>query len=530
MYSAGEDVQRWVLPLVLEEQARTRPDQAFVSVVDGDSLTYGALHDQAAQVAGLLQQLGVQAGDRVAIMLPNGLDIVRAWAGVGRLGAVAVMINTELVGSFLAHPLNDAQPRLLIVHADYLDRLEALGASPPSVEHLLVVGAMDRTSSAYRPFEAWRSATATKAPYPAAQDAACIMYTSGTTGAPKGVIMPHAHCYLFGLGVVENLGVTVEDHYYIALPLFHANGLLMQLCGTMIAGARATVRDRFSASAWLGDVRRTGATLTHSLGAISAFILAQPPSTHDRDHRLRLILSAPNFADHERIWRERFGIGQVVGAYGMTEVNIPLYGERTTARPGACGRPYARRFEVEIRDPDTDLPVPLGEVGEIMVRPRVANGFMAGYFNLPEKTVEAWRNFWFHTGDAGRMDADGYVTFVDRIKDCIRRRGENISAADIEASFMDLPGVAEIAAFAVASGIDGGEDEIMMAIVAAPDAIITAAMIAARAKTRMPRFAMPRYVEFKTSLPKTGTEKVRKADLKQAGVTPDTIDLSDFYR
>jgi crotonobetaine/carnitine-CoA ligase len=329
MYSAGEDVRRWVLPLVLEEQARTKPDQTFVSIVDGDSLTYGALHHQAAQVAGLLRQFDVQPGDRVAIMLPNGLDIVRAWAGVGRLGAVAVMINTELVGSFLAHPLNDAQPHLLIIHADYLDRLEALGAPPPSVEHILIVGELDKAAGAYRPFEAWRWAEATNAPFPAAQDAACIMYTSGTTGAPKGVIMPHAHCFLFGLGVVENLGVTDEDHYYIALPLFHANGLLMQLCGTMIAGARATVRDRFSASAWLGDVRGSGATITHSLGAISAFILGQPPSAQDRDHRLRLILSAPNFADHERAWRERFGVAQVVGAYGMTEVNIPLYGERT---------------------------------------------------------------------------------------------------------------------------------------------------------------------------------------------------------
>ena len=499
-----------------------------MSVINGETLTYGMLRDQAAQVAGMLARFGAGPGDRIVVLLPNSIDVVRAWAGVGRLGAVAVMLNTELTGAFLAYPLSNCEPRIAIVHADLLAEVEALRGEIPSLERIIVAGPGEL--GRHTAFDDWRTADPIELPFPAASDIACIMYTSGTTGPPKGVMMPHAHCFLFGLGVIDNLGVDEHDHYYITLPLFHANGLLMQLGGTLIAGGRATIRERFSASAWLADVRACGATITHSLGAISAFILAQPPGSHDRDHSLRLLLSAPNTPEHEAVWRGRFGIPDVLGGYGMTEVNIPLYGERGRAMPGACGRVYEPYFQVEVRDPETDQQIAAGEVGEIMVRPNVAGGFMAGYFNMPEKTVEAWRNLWFHTGDAGRMTADGYIVFVDRIKDCIRRRGENISATAIETSFADLPGLFEVAAFAVASDIDGGEDEIMLALVQKNDAAIDPRAVAAHAMAKIPRFARPRYLAFHTSLPKTVTAKVRKDLLKTLGVTSDTIDLESYYR
>jgi crotonobetaine/carnitine-CoA ligase len=523
VYPDLHDPARWSLPAVIEEHAANRGANRFASIVGGASLTYAELRDDAAKVATMLAELGVEAGDRVAIMLPNSLDFIRAWSGVGRLGAVAVLLNTELSGAFLAHPLADSAPRLLIIDAAYLPRLDDLSGGVPARDQIIVVG---DGAELYRPFDAYRAAAIIETPMPRPADIACIMYTSGTTGAPKGVLMSHAHCYLFGLGVVDNLGVDENDHYYICLPLYHANGLLMQLGATLIAGATATIRDRFSASEWLRDIRTSGATVAHGLGAISAFIAAQPPSAADRDHRLRLFFSAPNHPDHERIFRDRFGIADVIGGYGMTEVNIPLYGMPGEARPGACGRPYARYFEVEIRDAETDMPVAQGEVGEIMVRPRMPGGFMSGYFGLPEKTVEAWRNFWFHTGDAGRLEADGYVVFVDRIKDCIRRRGENISATDIEASFADLPGVREIAAFAVPSEIEGGEDEIMLAIVPGTGSAITGQAVVDHARRKMPRYAQPRFLSFRDSLPKTGSEKVRKVELRQAGIGADTIDLA----
>lgn len=524
MYSGANDPHRWTYPAVIEEQAEARGEQVFVAMATGESLTYRELRDQAAKVAGMLAEAGAKAGDRIALMLPNGLDFLRAWAGIGRLSATAVILNTELTGSFLAHPLADSAPSMVIVDASFLSRLQGLEGSVK-----LIVAGTDGLSG-HDNFDRWRSAKALEGRLPAISDLACIMYTSGTTGPPKGVLMPHGHCFLFGLGVLDNLGVGADDRYYVCLPLSHANGLLMQLGAVLIAGAQATVRDRFSASAWLADVRACGATVTHSLGAISAFVIGQPPAEQDRDHRLRLIFSAPNHPDHERAWRERFGIAEVVGGYGMTEVNIPLYGKRGEPRPGTCGRAYARFFEVEIRNPENDLPVVTGDVGEIMIRPRMAQGFMAGYNNLPDKTVEAWRNLWFHTGDAGRMDSEGFVTFVDRIKDCIRRRGENVSAVDIETTLSELPGIAEIAAYAVPSGIPGGEDEIMCAIVRSEGAPIDPCIIADHARTHMPRFAQPRYIEFMASLPKTGTEKVQKAELRKLGVTATTFDLENLPR
>mgnify|MGYP003575700276 CR=1 FL=1 len=468
----------------------------------------------------MFADLGIGAGDHVALMLPTGLDFLRAWFGLTRLGAVAVLLNTELTGDFLAHPIVDSSPRALIIDPLFAARLEEIRPAIPAIPHVLVTD-----PSCAAGFGAWRSAVAYTGPMPAASDTACIMYTSGTTGAPKGVMMPHAHCFLFGYGTVDNLGITADDHYYICLPLSHANGLLMQLGAVLISGICATIRDRFSASAWIEDVRSSGATLTNALGAISAFIVAQPATDRDRDHRLRAVLAAPNHPDHERVWRERYGIADVIGGYGMTEVNIPLYGVRGDARPGACGKVYARFFEIAIRDPDTGQEMRVGEAGEICVRPKAPNGFMTGYHGLPEKTVEAWRDLWFHTGDAGRIDADGYVYFIDRIKDCIRRRGENISATDIEMSFADIPEIAEIAAYPVPSDIAGGEDEIMLAIVCHPGAKLSPADIATHASRRMPRYAQPRYLDFVASLPKTGTEKVRKTDLRNAGVTSETIDL-----
>lgn len=519
MFSGVSDHVRWTFPAVVEEQAEACGDAPFVTMTTGEVLAYRQLRDDAARIAGMLAAAGAGPGDRIALLLPNGIDFLRAWAGIGRLGATAVILNSELTGCFLTHPLVDSAPSIVIVDAQYLSRLDP---ALLDVCTIMVAGGSDEN---FGPdFERWCNAEPLDAPLPGPADIACIMYTSGTTGAPKGVLMPHAHCFLFGLGVVENICVAADDHYYVCLPLSHANGLLMQLGAVLIAGATATVRERFSASAWLADLRRSGATLTNTLGAISAFVIAQPAGDADRKHALRAIVSAPNHPDHEAAWRERFGIDDVVGGYGMTEVNIPLYGRLGEARPGTCGRAY-KRFEVIIADPATDIPVGAGEVGEIMVRPRMPNGFMAGYVNLPDKTVEAWRNLWFHTGDAGRMDADGYITFVDRIKDCIRRRGENISATDIERTLIELPGVKEVAAFAVPSDIPGGEDEIMCAIVPWDGTVIDPAMLAAHAIERIPRFAQPRFIEFMGSLPLTSTEKVKKSDLRARGVTPDTLDL-----
>jgi crotonobetaine/carnitine-CoA ligase len=244
----------------------------------------------------------------------------------------------------------------------------------------------------------------------------------------------------------------------------------------------------------------------------------------DKNHRLHTIGVAPNLPELDAQLRERFAIKNVIGLYGMTEVNIPLYTQAGLPRPGSCGKVWDKFYEVKIVDADTDDEVPAREVGEIVVRPKQPFGFMAGYNAMPDKTVEAWRNFWFHTGDAAWMDDEGYVYFVDRIKDCIRRRGENISSFEIEELISQHKAIAEVAAVAVESPIFGGEDEVKVVVVLRPGQRLSHEALVSYCEQRMPRFAVPRYIEFVESLPKTPTRKVQKNLLRQDGVTSATWD------
>jgi crotonobetaine/carnitine-CoA ligase len=520
--------QEWVVGRVLDRQASRNPEKVCIRVVDGPDLTFAGADLVSRQVAQLLGSVGILPGDRVAVMLPNGMDHCLVWFGASRAGAVLVSVNTEYKGRFLTHVLNNSRARVLVVQDCYLDAVRAVEDEVPELETLLVCG--DDRGGGFRlletlPFDRYSAQDGLE---PIAEvsyrDDACIMYTSGTTGPSKGVLMPHAHLYLFGLGTIEHLGVGPNDVFYVVLPMFHANALFMQIYACLIAGATAVVRDRFSASAWLQDVRRYGATLTNSLGAVTAFVLEQPPSEHDRDHRLRAIGCAPNPPELERGLRERFGIAEVIGAYGMTEINIPLYTERGSPRPGSCGREWSRYYEVRIVDPETDEPVASKETGEIVVRPRQPFGFMSGYNGMPEKTVEAWRNFWFHTGDAAWMDEEGYVYFVDRIKDCIRRRGENISSYEIECVVLQHPAVEEVAAVAVPSEVTGAEDEVKVVIVLRSGACVDPEQLMAYCEPLMPSFAVPRFVEFRDALPKTPTAKVQKHKLRRSGIRGHTWD------
>ena len=527
MYSGLRDQRRWVLPEVLAEQAHAQPDRHWIEMAEGDTLTFGQADVDVSRMAGFLAGLGVKPGEMVAVFLPSSMDFVRVWLGLGRVGAVAVLLNTELTGGFLRHQLESCGATLAILDRARLDALQTIAGELTHLRRVLVVDADAPID--VRPFEAiawqaWKTAAVYDHPSPRPQDIACIMYTSGTSGPAKGVLMPHAHCYLYGLGTIDALQLTREDRYYIVLPLFHANGLLMQLGATLIAGIPAVVRARFSASAWLDDVRRHRATVTNTLGAVAAFILSQPPTPADRDQQLRAIMSAPNIAEHEAAFRQRFGVKDVVSGFGMTEVNIPVWGRLGHSRPGAAGWVHDQHFEVIVADPDTDEPVPSGDLGEILVRPKVPFGFMAGYHGMPDRTVEAWRNLWFHTGDAGMMDETGLVSFVDRIKDCIRRRGENISAAEVEAALMQLPGIAEVAAFAVPSNVRGGEDEVMLTVVPKPGINLTPRIIADHASKVLPRFARPRFIELVSDLPKTATGKVQRAQLRKRGVSPASWD------
>jgi len=518
-FTGVADPSRWVLPAALAEQADRQPDATWIETTEGDNCTFAEAWRDARQVATWLSRLKVKPGERVALMMGNHLDFIRAWMGLGVLGAPVVLLNTELHGAFLEHQLRNSGTSIAIVDADHLDSLEAAAVGVPALEHIVVAGA-DPKSTGRLPriaWEEWKAAPPHEGPLPRANDIACVMYTSGTSGPAKGVLMPHAHCALYGIGTLQTVSLEPQDRYYITLPLFHANGLLMQLGATLLAGIPAILRSRFSASRWLDDVQRHGATVTNLLGSTAAFVVAQPPRPDDSRHRLRALCLGPNLPAHETAFRDRFRVPAVVSGFGMTEVNIPVWGRMEQPCSGAAGWVHEQHFEVIIADPETDREVPRGQLGEILVRPKVPFGFMAGYLGMPERTVDAWRNLWFHTGDAATMSEEGLLTFVDRIKDCIRRRGENISASEVEVQLSGVEGVAEVAAYAVPSKIPGAEDELMLAIVPAPGAQLRIDVLVAHADQVLPRFARPDYVRLVNELPRTATGKVQRAELRKAG-------------
>ncbi|MGH3639177.1 MAG: AMP-binding protein, partial [Mycobacterium sp.] len=350
------------------------------------------------------------------------------------------------------------------------------------------------------------------------QDPASIIYTSGTTGPAKGVVVPHAHMHTFAAHVVDQLEIVSTDVYYVCLPLFHANAQFMQVLPCLMTGGEVVMADAFSASRWLADLRDCGATVTSLLGVMAQYVFNRPASDADVDHHVRRMVTIPMPSVIAEDFERRFDT-TCIEAYGMTEICLPLYrpaGE--PLRPGSCGKALDEWFEVAIVNPDTDEPMPDGEVGEIVVRPRYPFTTFLEYHAMPERTVEAWRNLWFHTGDAAHRDADGYYYFLDRLNDRIRRKGENVTAYDIEVALTELPEIVESAVIAMPA--TEGEDDIKAFVViedgaAPPDPIA----VLGHCVKRLPYFAVPRYLEFIAELPKTPTGKVLKRTLRASEST-----------
>jgi crotonobetaine/carnitine-CoA ligase len=524
----------WTLVHLLRRQAATHGDRPFIEFEDGQRFTFRSLDRWTDGLAGSLAALGVRAGDRVLGLIGNRAESLGMVFATAKLGAIWVPVNTGLRGAFLRHQLVNAEPRIAVVEDKLAPNLRDVEAGPVEPHTVVIVG--DPGTPLPGGLEGVRRLSFAElrglgAPAdldlvsPAPGDIAMIMYTSGTTGPSKGVLMPHAHCYLLGLGTAEAARLGPDDRYFICMPIFHANALCMQLFGSLIAGTEVVVAERFRASTWLDEVRASRATITNGLGVIPEFIFRQPPTARDREHRLRLMPAVPIAPEWGRDFEERFGV-PFLQLFGMTECSIVTYGRPGEPLvPGCAGYPLDEFFEVAILDPATGVLLPCGQVGEIAVRPRVPGGFMAGYFRMPDQTVEAWRNLWFHTGDAGRFDERGRLHYVDRIKDCIRRRGENISSFEIEQVLNAHPAVAESAGVGVKVAGAGGEDEVKACVVAAPGAVLDPVDLLDWCTPRMPHFAVPRFVEIVSGeLAKTPTGKLQKAALRSAGLTPSTWD------
>ena len=525
----------WTLPHVLEHQAQHRAQRPFLSWTDaGPALTYAEVNARVNRLAHGMAAFGIARREHVGILLPNCLEFLFAWFALNKLGAVEVAISDAYKGSFLAHPLQLSHSRTLITTATLAQRLVDIEDQIP-IETIVLVTEPGADPAVLPPafrrirlhrFADLYSDNAENPPdITTPQDPAAVLLTSGTTGPSKGVVMPHSQFYFFAEEDVQLMRLEEDDVYMTGFPLFHGNAQFLTVYPSMIAGAHCVLYPRFSASDWAGRARRSGATVTNLLGATLAFICAQPPSPDDRAHKIRCIYAAPLSTDLAGPFSERFGVREFVDGFGQTEIsNVFMTPPGAPRPPGASGVLVDQWFEVRLADPETGEPVPEGQAGELWVRHKHPGIISTEYLGMPDKTIESRRDLWFHTGDALRRDAQGWYYFVDRVKDALRRRGENISSFEVEAVLRSHASVADCAVIGVAADEKAGEDEVMAFIVPREGQALDYAAISAWCDARMPAFMIPRYFDQLKELPRTPTEKVRKKELRERGVGPQTWD------
>ncbi|CAE6855795.1 Long-chain-fatty-acid--CoA ligase [Paraburkholderia aspalathi] len=475
--------------------------------------------DVASRRAGALKAAGIGPGDRVALMCSNRAEFLEIVLGCGWLGAVVVPINIASRGMQLQHMLANSGARLLVVESSLAGSIAALELSALALESVWLIH--DGKPAAALPFACdtmppLSDAVAASSIGPG--DALAILYTSGTSGLSKGVVCPHAQFYWWGRTVALHLGITRADTLYTVLPLFHTNAL-NSFFQALLTGASLVVDARFSASRFFSSLVETGATVTYLLGAMVPILLSKPASDAERAHSVRIALAPGVPEQFHADFTDRCGIPLLDG-FGSTETNCVLGRGLTDQRPGWMGR-LAEDFEALVAD-ENDESVPDGQPGELLLRATQPFAFATGYFGAPEKTVEAWRNLWFHTGDRVIRDADGYYKFVDRLKDAIRRRGENISSYEVEQTLLSHPDIETAAVYAVRSEL--AEDEVMAAVVLRGGSTLTHGALVAYCEPRLAYFAIPRFIEFMDDLPKTENGKIQKYRLRERGTGSDTWD------
>ena len=508
-----------VLRYLLDRWANERPDQPHVVFADGAEWTFAELRDKVRTKAAGLRAMGIEQGEHVAVWLPNGPDALIAFYAINYIGAVFVPFNTAYRGQLLQHVIANSGARVLLVHPDLVPRLSEIDLG--RVERLVVTtgievpeaprpiqrfdelaGAADETLELARPIEPW--------------DIQSIIYTSGTTGPSKGVLSSYLHMFT-NAGPESWPMVDENDRYMCVAPIFHIGGMGPPF--VMLArGASVAMIDNFSTEDFWAVAKATQSTVVFLLGVMATFLLKADPRPDDRDHTVKKAFMVPLTGDAPA-FTERFGV-DIYTIFNMTEISSPIVSEANPKKIGTCGRV---RDGVDVRLVDrNDCEVPIGEIGEMLVRTDRPWAMNSGYNANPEATAEAWRNGWFHTGDAFRRDEDGYFYFVDRVKDAIRRRGENISSFEVEADVCSHPAVREAAAVAVPS--EFSEDEVMVIVAPVPGQKLEARQLAEFLIDTMPYFMVPRYIRILDELPKTPSAKVMKADLRKEGVTPDTWD------
>ena len=526
-WSVGE---RDTVIAALDRAVAKHPNRVLLDFA-GAVYTYAEVDRLSTCMAHALQALGLGAGQTLVSMLDNNIDAVIVWLATNKLRAVSVPINTALRGEFLRHQIADADAAILICEADYLARVGDIVNGAPSVKRILHRGDAPAALACAvipAPLDAHRGRDETAfADKPEPADLACLVYTSGTTGPSKGCMLSYNFmCNLARLQL--RAGPATEGDVTITpLPLFHMNALCVGIISNILVGARVAVVPRFSVSNFWPEVERTGATIASILGGMGGLLSLAPDSDAAKRcfGQIHTVRGNPFTEESKKIWRERFGAKHVGGnGYGLTEACVvtSLPGGEYAA-PGSSGKRIAD-FDVRIVD-ELDRELPANKAGEIVVRPLRPDIMFMGYWRRPEDTARLLRNLWFHTGDIGKFDDDGFFYFVDRKKDYLRRRGENISSFEMEAAFAAHPELAEVAVHAVPSS--KGEDDVKVTAVLRPGSALTAEALFHWSVDAVPYYALPRYIEFRTSLPKNPQGRVLKYLLRDEGKTASTWDLED---
>jgi carnitine-CoA ligase len=524
----GEQTVQTTVNETLQKAFLHHPDAPFLDF-GGEVFTVADIVEQSSRFATGLAELGVGPGTTVACLLDNSVEAVITWMAISRIGAIWVPLNTALKGPTLLHQLTDSSAAVVIAEPDYADRVYSLVPQLPLVRAVVHKGERsaraDHLSIGVLSFDQLRASAEPCPEAPTRPDSiATLVYTSGTTGLPKACIVSHNYLMNQATQQIENCARTSEEVIWSPLPLFHINAMTAGVLGSLQIGGLAAFAPRFSVSGFWPEVERTGAKVVSLLGSMMAMV-AKAPDTEASERcygQVRLVRGAPFSAQLRDTWLQRFGVQRAGScAYGTTEASVMAstpYEDPGT--PGTAGREN-RYFDLRIMDDDGHV-VPPSVIGEIVCRPRFPNIMFQGYWRKPQATLDVMRDLWLHTGDYGRIDDDGWLSFVDRKKDYIRRRGENISSIEVESILMSHPDVSLAAVVGVPD--EFGEEEVMAFVVGTKPTGIPEAELTQWAAERLPYFAVPRFLENRQSLPINDLGKVQKFILREEGRTDASWD------
>ena len=529
----------WNILKLLKIRASEYGDKEFIRFDSGTSLSFKLLDEQSDKFAYKLLDIGLEEDENVFCFLKNSPEFLISLFAVMKVGAVFVPINTELRGQFLEHQFLNCEPKISVIDNTLLEVFKDIKPQKNKLKGTIVTKSFDKRllplslhSETAITFQSCFDLTSHASDISLLKDASihkvcAIMYTSGTTGPSKGVLLTHGHFFSYSIISAEVQLLTNEDTYYICMPLFHINALSIQCFAALYAGMNVYCVERFSPNRWLQDNISCKATVTNLLGVMTEFIFNTAKSDFDKDHSLRHVGAVPIGAEWADKFEKRFNIKFFQG-FGMTESGMSFYEQISSDKtiPGCAGYPIEELYEVKIANPENDETLLSNKIGELLIRPKHPGIFSAGYYKMPEKTLESWRNLWFHTGDACYFDEEGRMHYFDRIKDCIRRRGENISAFELEQVINSYPQVDESAAIGVKTEKSGGEDEVLVCIVKNKGDNIDNDKFLLFCQEKLPRFAVPKYIRFVESIRKTGSGKLSKVDVRKEGLTDDVIMLT----